>query len=219
MKWRWDAGDNELIMNVMRDVAPEVDEVLDRIRGQMNRYQKREIRLHEAAILYVLTRQFNLSEAHIFEIGTCHGWSASVLAEAAPLAHIVTCTPKRAHVEHARQNLRFYPNVKVVETKSVDLLDLYHGSELDMIFVDGDHDNVADDLPWYNWLRTDGLMLHHDYTPPEAPVRPCRSVWEALNAFQKATHPMDVLLVGQDQEGMAGWYRQKGKGWIDGLRN
>ena len=206
--------DNEYIISTIQEFVPEVRSKLDKICNQMVRYTKREIRLHEAAYLYALARQFNYYGANILEIGTCHGWSASVIAEAAPMAQIVTCTPRLAHVEHAREHLQIYPNVAVVQTRSQDYLANYIGPKLDMVFVDGDHENVIDDLPWYNWLKVGGLMLHHDYTPPEAPNRPCRPVWEALNNFSEQLHSADVLLVGENREGMAGWYRQENEVWI-----
>ena len=140
------------------------------------------------------------------------------MAEAAPLARIRTCTPNSVHVKIARENLKTYHNVDVIETFSVELLGHCHAEIIDMVFVDGDHDHVVDDLPWFNLLRVGGLMLHHDYTPPTSATRPCRPVWNALNAFADVTgHEPDVLLIGPDDEGMAGWYRRAGEVY-DGLR-
>jgi predicted O-methyltransferase YrrM len=201
----------------LASLAPEVGHVLEEIDATMTRrYHKREIRNHEAALLYVLAKQYNQPGAEIVEIGTCYGWSALVMAHAAPQAHIITCTPNPSHIEASRQNLAGYPNVELRGMRSTDLLAAYEGPDLDLIFVDGDHKIVRDDLPWWNWLKVDGLMIHHDYSQADAPYRPCRWVWDALNDLAAALHPFDVLIENEFHEGMAGWYRRDGEEWMPG---
>jgi predicted O-methyltransferase YrrM len=197
----------------MSNLHPEIGDVLERITHSMTRYTKREIRGYEAATLYALAKQFDLDSAEIFEIGACYGWSASVMANAAPRAHIVTCTPNPVHVVYARENLKPYPRVEVREARSVDLLNAYHGPLLDMLFIDGDHEAVADDMPWWNWLKPGGLMFHHDYSPADSPLRPCRRVWDVLNGWAEHAHPFDVRIADENREGMAGWYRCEDETW------
>lgn len=198
----------------MARLQPEVGFVLDEIRRGMAHNIKREIRGFEAAVLYVLAKQFDYDGAEIVEIGTCYGWSASVMARAAPRAHIQTCTPNHNHAIYARQNTAQYPNVEVLETTSQDWLAGYDGPLLDMIHVDGDHKRVAEDMPWWNWLKVGGLMHHHDYCPDTSPVRPCRWVWNTLNGFSaKLGRGFDVHVEDADGDGVAGWYRREGEEW------
>lgn len=193
--------------------VPEVRARLAHIHDGMEHYPKREIRDYEAALLYVMAQQYNQPGANFVEIGTCWGWSAAVMAAAAPQASITTCTPNPNHVKIARRNLARYPQVQVVEARSVELLPEFADNCLALVFVDGDHKAVRDDLPWYNKLMEGGLKIHHDYCPPDTPVRPCRWVWDALNDFGARMHAPDVLLVDADREGMAGWYRRAGEVW------
>ena len=72
---------------------------------------------------------------------------------------------------------------------------------------------MAEDLPWYNKLKVGGLMIHHDYCPADAPVRPCRWVYETVNAFSTRLHAPDVLMADDTREGMAGHYRREGEVW------
>lgn len=195
-------------------IAPEVGTVLERIDRGMKRYRKREIRNFEAAFLYVLAKQYDYDGAEMFEIGTCYGWSTLVMAHAAPRAHIVTCTPNASHIEAARLNFAAYPRLEVRPARSVDLLADYRGPALDLLFVDGDHKAVAQDIPWYNRLKTGGLMVHHDYSAADALERPCRWVWDALNEFAERMHPFDVMIMDDNRTGMAGWYRREGETWL-----
>lgn len=86
-----------------------------------------------------------------------------------------------------------------------------------MVFIDGDHQRVTDDLPFYNKLKVGGLKFHHDYCPSAEEgctgPRPCRWVYAALNDFADKMHPFDVLLVDHNQEGIAGFYRRQGEVW------
>ena len=200
-------GTAEEIINRMEIWKPGTEAALQRARGAVESYTKREIRWWEAAVVYACACEQDWPGREILEIGTCLGWSAAVMAEAAPNAQIATCTPRKWHVERARKNLERYENVTVHETRSQDWIQVYHGPPLDMIFIDGDHDRIEEDLFWWDLLNPGGLMLHHDYTPPDATVRPCRPVWDALNTFAEKHGPPQLLFVGPDLEGVAGWYK------------
>jgi len=180
-------------------------------------YPKRETRDYEAALLYLLAAQYDKPGAVIAEIGTCWGWTAAIMQHAAPQARIMTCTPNPNHVIIARRNLAVhFPRVEVLDLKSVDWLPQIADNSLDMVFIDGDHQRVTDDLPFYNKLKVGGLKIHHDYCP-DRPLctgpRPCRWVYGAVNDFAAKMHAPDVLLVDYNREGMAGFYRREGELW------
>lgn len=184
--------------------CPEIYDVLDRVREQVP-FVKREILRHEAAVLYMLARDLDCEGARFLEIGTAWGYSAAVLAEAAPCATITTLNPKRSEYELAVQHLIDYDNVVPLMTHSWDYLkDGDH--EFDLVFVDGDHDQVARDLPWWDRLRESGLMLFHDYSPDGA-GRPCQQVVDVVDQFaaQLGRKP-DVLVKDDRNVGMAGFY-------------
>jgi len=197
-------GTNEEILAYIKDLRPEMEAKLAKARGLVQ-VTKREIYYHEAAVLYAAA--FALT-GEILEIGTMYGYSAAVLALAAPEAHIVTMAPRDPHVNIARANLKSLPNVEVVQAYSWDYLEKYNGPALDMLFIDGDHNQIERDLLWWDWLEVKGLMLNHDYCPPEADIRPCRPCFEALNKFEKAHHRAEILVVNDHKQGMHGIYKR-----------
>lgn len=157
---------------------------------------------YQAAALYVLVGQYDREDAHLLDIGTAAGYSASVMAQAAPKAEIVTLNPAGHEVKAARRNLGRWPNVRLVQAASWDYLESYGGPFLDVIFVDGDHKRVAEDVPWWRWLAEGGLMLFHDYSPAA-----CPPVYEAVNALGEVLgRGPDVLVLDDGGIGMAGFY-------------
>jgi len=188
---------------------PELPEVQGRVRARVP-FSKREAYGYQAAALYHLAKPYNVAGANILEIGTAWGYTAAHLAEAAPLASIVTLNPKKIEVPAARAHLRLYQNVTVVPRMSWDYLADYAGPYLDFIFVDGDHGAVARDLPWWEWLLPGGCIVFHDYAPKGARNRPCPPVYNTLNAFTDALdRGFDVLIVDDGGAGLAGFYRGK----------
>jgi len=163
-----------------------------------------QIAPHQAAALYVLAGQYNRRGAHVLEIGTFHGYSASIIAQAAPLAEIVTLNPSAKEATLAIKNLAPWPNVTVGTAASWDYMEGYRSPRLDMIFVDGDHKHIWRDMPWWAWVEEGGLMLFHDYSP-----RLCRPVYAAVGRLgEMLGREPDVLVMDDDGLGMAGFYRQ-----------
>ncbi|HML23514.1 MAG TPA: class I SAM-dependent methyltransferase [Aggregatilinea sp.] len=189
--------------------TPGIPVALDVARERVGTIKaKREIAAYQAAVLYALARQYDYEGAHLLEIGTALGFSASVLAQAAPHAHITTLNPREDESAAARLNLGVFPNVTVVAAASWDYLAHYRLPLLDLVFVDGDHARVRRDLPWWNLLRPGGLMVFHDYSP-EGTYRACPPVFEALNEFAELLgRAFDVLVVDDGGVGMAGFYRR-----------
>lgn len=172
---------------------------------------RQDVEDFQAAALAMLAAPYDVGGAHVLEIGTYYGYTAAVLGLAAPMAHVVTLNTLQHEVIAAQKNLRQLPNVKPLCVASWDYLKEYNGPALDMIFVDGDHKRIALDLPWFDWLRPGGLMVFHDYTPLGAP-RHCPPVFEALNAaVERIDRGFDVLIVDNQQIGMAGWYKRNTK--------
>lgn len=197
---------DSIIASLSLDIQPTLDKVQKKIP-----FLKRQIAPYQGAALYALALKYNTPGAYILEIGTAHGYSAAMLAEAAPNAHITTLNPDPTEAAKARKNLAEYPNVDVVEAISWEFLKTYTGPKLDMVFVDGDHKRVRMDLPWWDWLKPDGLILFHDYSP-KGSYRECPPVFEAVNEFSKLLgRELDVKIVDDGGAGMAGFYKQDEK--------
>lgn len=202
------------IIEKLSEITPGLIDKIDTVYRRMQHHNKREIWTYQAALLYVCAQQYNRPDAQLMEFGTCWGWSAAVIASAAPNANLVTMTPNPNHAKISAGQLSIYKRVKVLDWKSTDLLAQYTGPKIDMLFVDGDHDNVALDMPWWNWIEVGGLMLHHDYTPKGAP-RQTPIVYAELERFKEFIgRKPDVLMIDNLGTGMAGWYKRKGdKSW------
>lgn len=193
-----------------RTLYPEVDSILGKARALTPR-GRREIIDYQAMLLYCLAKDYDFEGANFLEIGTFWGFSAAMMAMAAPRANIVTLNPKPWEYEKAVENLRPLGNVRVFCVHSWDYLENYPGPKLDMIFVDGDHKRIEKDLPWWDWVKEGGLFLHHDYSPQES-ARPCQVVYERLNRFcEEIGQDFDVLVVDDEGVGMAGWRKTDGK--------
>ncbi len=166
---------------------------------------KNQITKRQTQQLFNLCALYNQDGSLMLDIGTYHGYSASIMAQAAPRATIITCNPVEAEVDVARANLKEYANVKVRQAHSWDLLEKWEEGLIDFIFVDGDHNKVGRDLGWYKHLVIGGLMIFHDYNPPgcgaESPVLRC-----VLDAWiKKKGRPFDYVLIDEDRNrGMVG---------------
>lgn len=167
------------------------------IKGQLLDYQ--------AAALFQLTKKYN--GRPILEIGTFVGYSTSILAQACPNSTIITLNNAQNEIRDARRNLGKYSNVTVLCETSWDYLKT-GPSDWGLIFVDGDHVRVGNDLPWWNKLSNDGLMLFHDYSVNEVFVK------LAIDTMAvKFNREPDVSVVDTDGIGMAGFYKRKNDIW------
>jgi predicted O-methyltransferase YrrM len=175
----------------------------DKIQGPM--------RPHQYAALRAWAAEFD--GGWILEIGCYHGRSSLEMALGAPRAQIVTMSPDAEHVQTARRNVAGY-QIEVLQARSWDYLK-QDGRVWDMVYVDGDHRHAERDAPWFNRLRTGGLIVFHDYTPqgtsaPRAHVKVVKVVDELARQLGRAP---DVKLIDPDLVGMAGFYRREGETW------
>lgn len=202
---------NDTAYSIMRELiiaCPEWPDALASVRTHVPPFKK-EIAEYQAAALYALVKPYNVEGARILEIGTAWGFSAAVMAEAAPNAMIITLNPVEPEAAIARKHLKHYSNVAVVEALSWDYLAQHRGSPYDVIFVDGDHKNVRRDLPWWDCIAPGGAFLFHDYSPAGT-YRECPPVYEALNEWAAVNeHPLDVLVVDDGGVGFAGFYKSR----------
>lgn len=173
---------------------------------------KRKVLDYQLLALYWLARQYDREGARILEIGTLHGGSGYMLAKAAPRAHILSLTASEAESAGAR---RFWQSqgLRHIETRvelSWDLL-AHDRTSWDMVFIDGDHNAIARDLPWFDRLREGGLLVCHDYSPQDSRT-PSGIVYAELNRMAELLgRPFDVRLVDEGKVGMAGFYRRAGE--------
>lgn len=203
-------GTPEQIIQEVRRLYPDVDGVLDTVRERVP-FTKRAIAEYQAAALYALARPYNVSGMRILEIGTAIGYSAAILGEACPLAEIVTLNPRDDEAAEARENLRLYRNITVLEVYSEHYLYSKPGN-FDFIFVDGDHKNVRKDFPYWDLLNPKGAMVFHDYSPAGT-YRECPPVYRGVNdlTVQLGKSKPDILVVDDGGVGMAGFYKESAK--------
>lgn len=197
------------ILNTLLMKHPELEQVMTEVRMTVPPL-KREIAAYQAAALYHLAKPFD--GGRILEIGTAWGYSAAIMARAAPNAMIITLNPNEEEVRIARKNLDSYKNVTVETVKSWEYLKEYKGAPFDLIFIDGDHRRVRADLPFWEHVAPGGVFFFHDYSPDGTP-RACPPVFEAVNAFTVElgkTEP-DLLFVDNTGVGMAGFIKPKKK--------
>jgi len=158
---------------------------------------------YQDGILRYAMRPANHPRGRILEIGTRFGHSASIIAQTAPLAAIITLEPYEERVLEAWKNLAPYPNVTVVNGKSWEYLRDYNGPEFDAVFVDGNHRYVSHDAPWYHLLKPDGIILFHDWSS--------WGCWHVVETIEMMSRELkrrpDIEIMDTNQKGMAGFYR------------
>lgn len=203
------------ILGEITKVYPEWQRPENKVRQLVGQRTKREVQLEQGAAIAYLASQYNFEGARILELGACQGYSAGIMALAAPLAQVTTLEPHQGRAEAVFKKVGSL-GVSVCDETSMSYLMFANeqGLSYDMIFVDGDHANVALDLPYYNLLKHDGLFLHHDYSP-EGSARECIPVFDALNHFgeQMQRAGPDVLVQDDTLVAMAGWYKRDGEVW------
>lgn len=175
---------------------------------------KRKVLDYQMVALYLLARPYNRTTARMLEIGTGHGGSGTMLAKAAPKAQIISLTTNPAEKVQAEAFWRSQGclNITALVMASWDYLERTSAAvACDLVFVDGDHNRIARDLPWFNRLSVGGLFLCHDYSP-EGSRAPSPIVYAELNRVaEKLGRPFDVFLVDEGKVGMVGFYRQHGE--------
>lgn len=162
---------------------------------------------YQAACLYALTQRYD--GGRILEIGTYYGFTAAVMALAAPKANIIGLNPQLLEVEKAQQNLARFENVSIICRYSWDYLEMLDPEwRFDMVFVDGDHKRVREDIPWWNRINTGGLFFFHDFSP-NGSGRACPPAYRALLEFMEwMGREFDVLIIDNQQVGMVGYYKR-----------
>ena len=206
-------GDAQAIIGECLIHYPQARAAVDFAREATQRC-KGEISDFQAVALFVLTHRYNKPGCRILEIGTAYGFSAAIMAQAAPEAKIITLNPQQWEVDKAEFDLWAVglDNVEFLPMRSTDYLATHTGENFDMVFVDGDHKRVVEDFPFFNKLNPHGLMLFHDYSP-KGSWRACPPVYEALNEKRDNFRGFDVLIEDLDGVGMAGWYRGENETW------
>jgi predicted O-methyltransferase YrrM len=203
---------DERIMARIAEDYPRVPVILSWTRKHIPQI-KRQIAPYQGAVLAALASHYDRDGARFLEIGTALGYSACLMATAAPKARITTLNPKKGEYERAVGNLHIRKNVEVKKLTSEEYL-AQCKEAFDLVFVDGDHSRgmVTHDAGFFNHLKVGGLILFHDYAPLDS-TRPGEGVYQALNALKKKQRKFDVLVVGDGKVGIAGWYRQEGEVW------
>lgn len=200
------------IYGLVQEFYPDVDEALVRVDDRVP-HTKRAVDKYQGAVLYALVKHHQ--PKRILEIGTALGYSAAIMAEAAPDATIITLNPLQHEVDQASRHLKDYPNVTIKIEKSWDFLRGYAGEKFDFIFIDGDHKRVRMDFAWWEHLSEGGVFLFHDYSPEES-GRPCPPVFEAVNELTRVLgrDTPDIYVIDNREVGLAGFVKD-GKSLAD----
>lgn len=176
-----------------------------------------QLRPYQMLALFGLATAYVARGSRILEIGTGHGASGVMLAQAASGAQILSLTTSAKEAKLAAENWQAarLPNISAATWASWDYLvsPARARDPLDMVFVDGDHNRIVLDMPWFNELKVGGLFVCHDYSPVGArgasPI-----VYEVLNRFRdQLGRDLDVEIIDELQTGMAGFYRREGERW------
>ena len=204
-------GSPETISNAIERSYPGAQDAVMRARDLTSRQPHDDSVInYQAAALYAICTAYNQAGANILEIGTYYGFTAAVIAQAAPAAQIVSLNPLQWECDAARKVLAGFKNIRIDCIPSQDYLSNYQGPELDMVFVDGNHKAIRGDLPFWNWLTVGGTILFHDYTPKESP-RACPPVVRGLNHFCEVLgRDADHRFVDDVFIGMLAWVRHEG---------
>lgn len=194
---------HKIILEVKKQY-PEIEDVIRKAKNETLNY-KGSLQPFQAAVLYQLAKQYNEYGYEILEIGGAVGFTTSVLAQACKKASITSLNPTNHERQQAILSLVEYNNVEILHYSSKQFLENTDKS-YDLIFVDGDHKNIALDWPYYDRLNKDGLILFHDYSPFNS-WSPCLPVYEFLNKKASEIGDFHVLVKDQFGVGMAGWYK------------
>lgn len=198
------------ITDTILSVYPEAAKAIARVKTRVP-YIKRQISYYQGYVLYALAHQYDFADSCFLEVGTAWGFSAACMAEGAPDARIETLNPKMAEVIEAKKHLSEYRNIEIFMQPSMQYYNYISQTDrkYDLVFVDGNHDKVEDDLKFWNLVRPGGLMLFHDYSPEES-WRPCRQVYDCLNDWLKqlGRKEFDVIITDDRGAGMVGLIKE-----------
>ena len=173
---------------------------------------KRQLLDYQMAALFHLANQYDRPGSRLLEIGTGLGGSGYMLSRAAPRASITSLTTSEAERRAAESFWRANGcrNVLARVVCSWDYL-AATSDEFDFVFVDGDHNRIVRDLPWFDRVRDGGLFLCHDYSPKDS-RSPSEIVYAELDKMaSRLGRPFDVSLVDDGKVGMVGFYRRGGE--------
>jgi len=198
-----------IIAHVLRDAPNTMAPSVARSCRDLIAPHKAQLLEWQGAVLYALAKPYDRFNANVLEIGTAAGYSAAILAHACPHSHIVSLNPSIPEMRIAAKHLRSYTNVTLLRAVSWDMLGVWCSPELDVVWVDGDHLRAAADLPWFNRLRPNGLLLFHDLSEEQ-----CPPVWKAAHELgERIGRDLDVQVIDDQGIGMGGFRRREGERW------
>lgn len=103
----------------------------------------------------------------ILEVGTLAGYSTLWLAKGAPDAEIITLENNPEHASIARENLKGFSQVRIIEDDALKVLKELTGP-FDLIFLDADKEGYPLYLPHLISLSRPGTLLLTDNLIPKA---------------------------------------------------
>lgn len=160
-----------------------------------------EVHNEHCQAIFEMVKLYNSPNARILEIGVKVGFTVAIMAMACPNAKVFGVNPSLKEIAIAKKNLAPYKNVELTCAKSWDYL-ADCPLTFDVVFVDGDHNRIAKDLPWWARIKKGGLMLFHDYDYDHS-----RIVYNTLNEFGKQLGRDFDFYMQVNGNGLVGWYK------------
>ena len=210
MNLRLEDTPNALIKFFTMDY-PEIPSVLTEAEKKVPKY-KGSVQPYQAAFLYWLTAKYVPTYGRILEIGTGLGYTSWIMATAKPKSLIDTLNPNSKECDIAEDTLRDFPNVQIFNKMSNQYYgDMFDADKImaettfDLIFVDGNHKDIAYDCKWRDHLTDNGIIVFHDYSPLDS-WSPCLPVYNHLNKLKNSTWGEPTHTVIDDGNvGMIAW--------------
>lgn len=144
----------------------------------------------------------------IVEIGTALGGTARIFYEATKEKCVDIFSVDINTFERAKKNLSD-TTVNLITDSSVSFANKWHGKDIDLLFIDGDHSlmGIANDYAaWSKHVKKGGTIIFHDYDQPRRggvahfAVRVFAETLKESKALKSWTHEYKLLACKKQQD-------------------
>jgi len=175
------------------DARPQPGKVLEFTMAQIVKIGKSK---RWATALYLIAREFESSIG--LELGACAGISAIYLSSAPSVKKFITVEGSEALANIARESLKSFRNVKVVNSLFDEAIDSELPSldaRVDLAYIDGHHEKIAT-IHYFNrlvpFLNPGAVVIFDDISWSHD----MREAWNILSKRSEFSHAMDLGGIG-----------------------